>query len=308
MTKSIDWRPEPLPGPTSVSANAMSVDVEEYFHVSAFEQYITRNQWARIPSRVEASVDRILALFEQAGVKATFFTLGWVAERHPDLIRRIVSAGHELASHGQNHVRVIHQDRRTFAEDIRRAKATLEDISGQAVRGYRAASFSIGADNLWALDELAEAGYGYSSSIYPGVHDAYGMPEAPRFVFRPGSSRLIEIPVTTVELAGRRLPCAGGGFFRLYPYAATRAALRRVNRRDGRPAIFYFHPWEIDPEQPRVTGLDAKRRFRHYLNIRRVEPRLQRLLADFRWDRVDRVFDVEGEAEAPRQAAVAGGA
>lgn len=291
---AIDWQPEAISRPTRVSANAMTVDVEEYFQVSAFEQHIAFEQWARMPSRVEASTDRILAMFELAGVSATFFTLGWVAERHPALIRRIVDAGHELASHGQNHVRVINQDRDTFGADIRQAKAVLEDTGGQAVKGYRAPSFSIGATNLWALDELAAAGYRYSSSIYPGTHDAYGMPGAPRFPFRPGpGSRLIEIPVTTVEIGGRRLPCAGGGFFRLYPYRATRAALRRVNRRDRQPTVFYFHPWEVDPEQPRVPGLDPRRRFRHYLNIHRVEPRLRRLLADFRWDRMDRVFAVE---------------
>lgn len=300
------WNPEPMPRPTRVTANAMSVDVEEYFQVSAFEQHIAFEQWTRMPSRVEASTDRILAMFELAGVRATFFTLGWVAERHPQLIRRIIERGHELASHGQNHVRVFNQDRKTFAADIRRAKAVLEDTGGQRIKGYRAASFSIGADNLWALDELAEAGYIYSSSIYPGAHDAYGMREAPRFAFRTGAPGLTEIPITTVELAGRRLPCAGGGFFRLYPYLATRAALRRVNRHDGQPAVFYFHPWEVDPGQPRVPGLDAKRRFRHYLNIGRVEPRLRRLLTDFHWDRLDRVFAIDGGADHPASAAVSG--
>lgn len=295
---AIDWHPEPMPRPARVDANAMTVDVEEYFQVSAFEQHIHFDQWARMPSRVEASTDRILAMFELADVRATFFTLGWVAERHPQLVRRIVAAGHELASHGQNHVRVINQDRETFGADIRRAKAVLEDTGGQAIKGYRAASFSIGATNLWALDELAEAGYVYSSSIYPGTHDAYGMPQAPRFAFHARANGLLEIPVTTVAVAGRRLPCAGGGFFRLYPYSATRAALRRVNRRDGQPTVFYFHPWEIDPEQPRVPGLDAKRRFRHYINIDRVEPRLRRLLSDFRWDRMDRVFPVDDTTDS----------
>ncbi len=290
---AIDWHPEPMPKPAGVNANAMTVDVEEYFQVSAFEQHIEFAQWTRMPSRVEASTDRILAMFELAGVRATFFTLGWVAERHPRLIRRIVDAGHELASHGQNHVRAINQDRKTFGADVRQAKAVLEDTGGQPIRGYRAPSFSISASNLWALDELAEAGYGYSSSIYPGTHDAYGMPEAPRFAFRHGPNGLLEIPVTTVEVGRRRLPCAGGGFFRLYPYRATRAALRRVNRHDGQPTVFYFHPWEVDPEQPRVPGLDVRRRFRHYLNIHRVEPRLRRLLSDFRWDRMDRVFPID---------------
>lgn len=290
------------PQPVSLSArdhaNAMTVDVEEYFQVSAFEQHIDFEQWARMPARVEASTDRILALFELARVKATFFTLGWVAERHPTLVRRIVDAGHELASHGQNHVRVINQDRPTFAADIRRAKDVLEQTGGQEVTGYRAASFSIGRSNLWALDELAAAGYRYSSSIYPGTHDAYGMPEAPRFVFRHRPGGLLEVPVTTAEVGGRRLPCAGGGFFRLYPYALTRRLLQRVNRSDDQPVVFYFHPWEIDPDQPHVPGVNAKTRFRHYLNIARVEPRLQRLLADFAWDRMDRVFPVGNAANA----------
>jgi len=273
--------------------NAMTVDVEEYFQVSAFEQHVPFDSWSRVPSRVEASMDRILALFELAGVRATFFTVGWVAERHPAMVRRIVDGGHELASHGMNHVRVIHQDRPTFAQDIRRSKAVLEDIGGQAIRGYRAASYSIGASNIWALDELADAGFSYSSSIYPGSHDAYGMPEASRFAFRAAGGRLLEIPVTTASVGGRRLPCAGGGFFRLYPYAMTRRLLRRVNQHDGESALFYFHPWEIDPAQPRVPNLSAKTRFRHYVNIHRVEARLQRLLRDFNWDRMDRVFDID---------------
>ncbi|WP_423823456.1 XrtA system polysaccharide deacetylase [Salinisphaera sp. SPP-AMP-43] len=295
---SKDWQPQAVPPPARVTANAMSVDVEEYFQVSAFEQHVSFEQWARMPSRVEASTDRILAMFELADIRATFFTLGWIAERHPRLIQRIADAGHEIASHGQNHVRAINQDRNTFGADIRQAKNVLEQISGQEVKGYRAASFSIGASNLWALDELAEAGYRYSSSIYPGTHDAYGMPEAPRFAFHHRPEGLLEIPVTTVELGGRRLPCAGGGFFRLYPYAATKAALKRVNARDSQPALFYFHPWEVDPDQPRVPGLDARRRFRHYLNIARVEPRLHRLLSDFSWDRMDRVFSVDDQ-QAP---------
>ena len=280
--------------------NAMSVDVEEYFQVSAFESHVPFERWETIPGRVEAAMDRILAMFELAGVRATFFTLGWIAERHPGMLRRVVDAGHEIASHGMHHVRVINQDRATFAADIRRAKGVLEDVTGQRVRGYRAPSYSIGRTNLWALDELAEAGHVYSSSIFPGAHDAYGMAEAPRFAFRVQDSGILEIPVTTVEAGGKRFPCAGGGFFRLYPYALTRAALRRVNRRDGRAALFYFHPWELDPAQPRVPGVSLKTRFRHYLNLHRVEPRLARLLADFRWDRMDRVFPVEGAASTHR--------
>ncbi len=271
--------------------NAMSVDVEDYFQVSAFEPYVHREDWERIPARVEANLDRILALFDQAGIRATFFTLGWIAERHPGMVRRILEQGHELASHGWSHVRVTQQDRAAFRADVTRTKALLEDLSGTPVLGYRAASYSIGAANLWALEELAAAGYRYSSSIFPIRHDLYGMPEAPRFPFHPDNARgLLEIPMTTFILGTRRLPCAGGGWFRLLPYAVTRWAIRRVNRRDARPAVFYFHPWEIDPDQPRQPGLDARTRFRHYLNLRRTEDRLRRLLADFAWAPLRDVF------------------
>jgi len=272
------------------SVNAMSVDVEEYFQVSAFENHVAFDRWSHMPSRVEASVDRILALFELAGVQATFFTVGWIAQRHPEMVRRIAAGGHEIASHGMNHVRVINQDRPTFAADIRQAKDVLEQTVGTAVTGYRAATFSIGRDNMWALDELAAAGFSYSSSIYPGPHDSYGMPEAPRFAFRCSANGILEIPMTTADVGGRRWPCAGGGFFRLYPYALTRALLRKVNTTDQRPVLFYLHPWEVDPDQPRVPGLSRRTQFRHYLNIDRVEPRMRRLLNDFRWDRMDRVF------------------
>lgn len=275
------------PGPV----NAMTVDVEDYFQVSAFESHIRRDDWERLPCRVEANTHRVLDLFTEAGVQATFFTLGWVAERFPGLVRRVVDEGHELASHGWEHVRVIHQTPEQFRADVRRTKALLEDLGGHKVRGYRAASYSIGERNLWALAELADAGYEYSSSIFPGRHDLYGMPAAPRFAFRPDNAPgLLEIPITTVELAGRRWPAAGGGFFRLFPYALSRTLLRRVNGYDGRPALFYFHPWEIDPEQPRQTGIGLRTRVRHYLNLERTESRLRRLLTDFAWNRMDRVF------------------
>ncbi len=271
--------------------NAMTVDVEDYFQVSAFEPHVRREHWERLPRRVGANTHRVLDLFAEAGIAATFFTLGWVAERHPALVRRIVAEGHELASHGWEHVRVIHQTPAQFRADVTRTKALLEDLGGVEVRGYRAASYSIGRDNLWALNALMDAGYAYSSSVYPVRHDLYGMPEAPRFAFRPQSApRLLEVPITTVELFGARLPGGGGGFFRLFPYALSRALLRRVNRVDGKPALFYFHPWEIDPAQPRPQGVAAKARLRHYLNLERTEARLRRLLADFAWDRMDRVF------------------
>lgn len=270
--------------------NVMTVDVEDYFQVSAFEPYIRRDSWGRLECRVEPNVDRILQLFDRHGVKATFFTLGWIAERYPQMVRRMVAQGHELASHGWSHVRVTQQDQDAFRQDIVRTKALLEDVSGQEILGYRAASYSIGADNLWALDVLRETGHLYSSSIYPIRHDLYGMPEAPRFAFRPSEGGFLEFPVTTFRIANKNLPCGGGGWFRLVPYAGMRWAIRRVNRVDGESAIFYFHPWEIDPDQPRQAGIDAKTRFRHYLNLERMESRLNRLLGDFSWGRMDEVL------------------
>lgn len=269
----------------------MTVDVEDYFQVSAFEKVIARDSWDKLPCRVERNTDRILQLFADREISATFFMLGWVAERYPSLIQRIVEAGHELASHGFSHIRVTQQNRDDFREDVFRTRKLLEDLSGTAVTGYRAASYSIGRNNLWAHEVLAETGYLYSSSIYPIHHDLYGMPEAPRFAFHPpGVPALLEIPVSTVELSGHKFPCGGGGYFRLFPYGLFRWAVRRVNRLDGQPCIFYFHPWEIDPEQPRQQGISMKTRVRHYLNLQRMEQRLLRLIGDFRWDRMDRVF------------------
>lgn len=278
-------------GAAARPVNAMSVDVEEYFQVSAFERHIDREDWSDLPSRIERSMDRILALFARHEVQATFFFLGWIAERHPELVRRVVAAGHELASHGWSHVRVVQQDRETFRQDVVRTRALLEDLGGVPVIGYRAASYSIGRNNLWALDVLHETGHRYSSSIYPIRHDLYGMPEAPRFAFRHGGDDgLLEVPVTTVTIGGRNLPCGGGGYFRLLPYSLFRWGLNRVNLRDGQSGLFYFHPWELDPEQPRQPGLGLRTRVRHYLNLGRMEGRLDRLLRDFRWDRMDRVF------------------
>jgi polysaccharide deacetylase family protein (PEP-CTERM system associated) len=270
--------------------NAMTVDVEDYFQVSAFERHIRREDWDRLECRVERNTERILALFDSRGVRATFFMLGWLAERYPQLVRRIVDGGHELASHGYSHVRVTQQQPGQFRGDVSRTKKLLEDISGVPVRGYRAASYSIGASNLWALDVLREVGYDYSSSIYPIHHDLYGWPAAPRFAFHHRETGLIEIPVTTVEFFERKFPCGGGGYFRLFPYAVSRWALRRVNRHDREPCVFYFHPWEIDADQPRQKNLGLKTRFRHYLNLGRMEQRLARLLEDFRWGRMDQVF------------------
>ncbi|QGZ43152.1 DUF3473 domain-containing protein [Pseudoduganella flava] len=269
----------------------MTIDVEDYFQVSAFAGHIARDSWAQRECRVEANVERILAILDEGGAKATFFTLGWIAERYPALVRRIVAGGHELASHGYGHLRASDQDRGQFMDDVARSKAILEDIGGRPVLGYRAPSFSIGPGNLWALDVLQEAGYRYSSSIYPIAHDHYGMPDAPRFAFHPnGAHGLLEVPITTVRLMERNLPAGGGGYFRLLPYALSRRMMRRVNQADGQPAIFYFHPWELDPGQPRVGGVGVKTRFRHYVNLARMERRIRALTRDFAWDRMDRIF------------------
>lgn len=272
--------------------NALTVDVEDYFQVSAFASKVARDQWDSMPCRVERNVDRLLALFDAHGAKATFFTLGWIAERYPRVVREIVAQGHELASHGQAHRRASDQSPADFEQDIVHAKELLEDLSGTAVRGYRAPSFSIGRGNLWAFDAIEAAGYRYSSSVYPVQHDHYGMPDAPRFPYRVRRN-LLEIPITTAKKFGRNLPAGGGGYFRLLPYQLSRWAIGQVNSVDQQPAIFYCHPWEFDPEQPRVAGISLKTRFRHYLNLDRTESRLGNLLRDFRWDRVDRVFDLE---------------
>jgi len=271
--------------------NAMTIDVEDYFQVSAFAPHISRDNWNHLPCRVERNMERILALLDQREVKATFFTLGWIAERYPHLVRNIVDNGHELASHGYSHRRASDQNAEEFRDDITRSKKLLEDLGGIPVIGYRAPSFSIGTDNLWALDQLQEAGYQYSSSIYPIRHDHYGMPDAPRFAHHPrGENGLLELPATTMALFGKNLPASGGGYFRLLPYPVSRWTLRRVNRLDGQPCIFYFHPWEIDPEQPRPQGITLKTRFRHYVNLAHTENRISRLLQDFKWGRMDQVF------------------
>jgi polysaccharide deacetylase family protein (PEP-CTERM system associated) len=269
----------------------MTVDVEDYFQVSAFEKHIQRGDWDHLACRVEDNTRRILGLFDENNVKATFFTLGWIAERYPSLVRTIVDNGHELASHGYSHVRVVNQRPEEFRADVIQTKKILEDISGRKILGYRAASYSIGVKTLWALQELQDTGHQYSSSIYPIKHDLYGMPEAPRFAFYPhGENGLVEIPITTLSLFERRFPCGGGGYFRLLPYSVSRWAMKRVNNTERQPCIFYFHPWEIDPEQPRQENLPLKTRFRHYLNLRQMENRLRSLLTDFRWGRMDQIF------------------
>ena len=275
--------------------NAMTVDVEDYFQVGAFENDINRSDWGNLECRVERNMDIILKMFDDHGVKATFFTLGWIAERYPHIVRRIVEGGHELASHGMSHMRVSDQNKSEFRNDVVTSKKLLEDIGGIEVKGYRAPSFSIGEDNIWALDVLHAAGYKYSSSIYPIQHDHYGMPSAPRFAFSPVEEQgFLEMPVTTVEILGRKIPCGGGGYFRLLPYFISRSAMRRVNKKDRQSCIFYFHPWEIDPEQPRQEQAGLKSKFRHYTNLGVMEEKIRRVLADFDWGRMDDIF-LEGQ-------------
>lgn len=280
--------------------NGLSVDVEDWFQVGAFENVIERGDWDGLALRVEDNVARILDLFAEAEVKATFFTLGWVAQRNGPLMRRIVEAGHELASHGYDHARVFTFDRKAFAEDILRARQTIEDAGGVAVAGYRAPSFSIDQRTPWAYMELAEQGYAYSSSVAPIAHDHYGWREAPRFAFRPLAwSDLVEIPVTTAMLGGKRVAAGGGGFFRVLPYGFSRWAIRQVNRREARPAVFYFHPWEIDPGQPRVAGATIKSKLRHYTNLDRMAPKLRELVHEFAWGRMDLIAYREAARATP---------
>ena len=274
--------------------NGLSVDVEDWFQVGAFETVIDRSDWDGLDCRVERNCAEILALFDAAGVKGTFFTLGWVAQRYPAMMRAIAGSGHEIASHGWDHERVFVLGRHAFAQDILRARKVLEDTTGQAVTGYRAPSFSIDARTPWAHEVLAEQGYAYSSSVAPIVHDHYGWREAPRFAFRPiAGADFIEIPVTTAEVAGRRMAAGGGGFFRLLPYAVSRWAIRQVNLRDRRPAVFYFHPWEIDPDQPRPASAPLKSRLRHYTNLDVMAGKLDRVIREFRWGRMDEVAAIE---------------
>ena len=268
--------------------NGLSVDVEDWFQVGAFEGVIDRDSWDGLSGRVERNCDAILEMFDEADVKATFFTLGWVAQRQPALLRRIAEAGHELASHGWDHARVHTMDRASFAADLDKSRKAIEDAAGVEVTGYRAPSFSIDQRTPWAYMALAEQGFTYSSSVAPITHDHYGWREAPRFAFRPLPwSDLLEIPVTTAEFAGRRLAAGGGGFFRVLPYAFSRWAIRQVNNRDGRPAVFYFHPWEIDPQQPRVTAASLRSKLRHYTNLAVMADKLRQLVMEFEWGRMD---------------------
>jgi polysaccharide deacetylase family protein (PEP-CTERM system associated) len=268
-------------------AHAFTVDVEDFFHVQAFADVIPRSTWDDLPRRVERNTEKLLELCARAGVAGTFFTLGWVAERHPALVRRIVAAGHELASHGHGHQRVFELSPAAFHADVARAKALLEDAGGVAVAGYRAPTFSLGPRTPWAAAILADTGHRYSSSVYPVKHDLYGAPDASRVPYRHGGTGLWEFPMSTLRVGSKNLPCSGGGYFRLLPYPLYRFLLRRC----APPALFYTHPWEIDPGQPRVAGASLLSRFRHYNNLAKTFARLERLLADFAWDRMDRVYE-----------------
>jgi polysaccharide deacetylase family protein (PEP-CTERM system associated) len=270
--------------------NALTCDVEDWFQVSAFEHLVTKESWGERECRIPRNVDRVLALYDQAGVRGTFFTLGWVATHHPEVVRRIAAAGHEVASHGMQHRRVWDQSPEEFRTDITRAKALLEDVSGQEVCGYRAASWSLNEQTPWAHVIMAEAGYKYSSSVYPIAHDHYGLPDAPTRPFYVRSTGMLEIPASTARFFGRNIPASGGGYFRLLPFAVSRHLMKHIRRVQDVPVVFYFHPGELDPGQPRISGIHVKTRFRHYLNLERFENRLIRLLRELPWGRMDEIY------------------
>lgn len=288
--------PSAIPVPTS--AHAMTIDVEDYFQVEAFASAIDRRDWEHLPRRVARNTQRLLDILAEADVQATFFMLGWVAERHPELVRRIIGEGHELASHGTEHMRADRQDAEAFRIDIRASKHLLEDIGGVPVLGYRAPTFSVGRNSAWAHAILGEEGYRYSSSVYPRRHDLYGTPGAPHTAFAPLPG-MIEVPLSTVRLLGIDVPASGGGYFRLFPYKLSEWLVGRAARANQAPAIFYLHPWEIDPDQPRQHQAPVLSRFRHYLNLGRTEARLRRLLRDFAWTRMDRLFLSEASGPFP---------
>lgn len=279
------WTP-----PAAEPVNALTCDVEDWFQVSAFEHLVPKESWGERECRIPRNVDRVLELYDEAGVRGTFFTLGWVAEQFPEVVRRIAAAGHEVASHGMRHVRVRDQAAEEFRLDIVRAKQLLEDVGGQLVRGYRAASWSLDERTPWAHRIMAEAGYEYSSSVYPIAHDHYGLPDAPTWPFYVKTAGILEVPASTARLFGHNLPASGGGYFRLLPFAVSRGLMGRITRNTKLPTVFYFHPWELDAEQPRMSGISLKTRFRHYLNLRRFEPRLARLLRELKWGRMDEIY------------------
>jgi polysaccharide deacetylase family protein (PEP-CTERM system associated) len=275
---------------TEPIVNAMSIDVEDYFHVSVFDGIVPRSEWAKMESRVTRNTERLLDIFREHGVRSTFFVLGWVAERHPALVRAIADAGHEIASHGYAHRLIYDQTLTAFRDDVRRAKALLEEACGRHVIGYRAPSYSITPRSLWALDVLLEEGYQYDSSIFPIRHDRYGIPVSGRrpYIIQRDRGGLVEVPGSTTQVGPLNLPVAGGGYFRILPYWWTRWGIARVNRLERRPAIFYLHPWEIDPDQPRLKA-GRLSRFRHYRNLDATEARLRQLVTDFKFDALDRL-------------------
>lgn len=272
----------PEGNPRERIVNAMTIDVEDYFHVSAFDGVVPRSRWDTLESRVCANTERVLDILDDAGVTATFFVLGWVGDRHPGLVRQIAARGHEIASHGYAHRLVYDQSPVAFRQDVRKAKRLLEDVSGVRVNGFRAPSYSITPRSLWALDVLIEEGHRYDASIFPIRHDRYGIPVSAPHVYRieRDAGSLIEVPASTLRLGTNNLPVGGGGYFRILPYAWTRWGIARINEVDRRPAVFYLHPWELDPSQPRLSaGLLST--FRHYTNLSSTEERLRRLLDDF---------------------------
>ena len=295
--------------PESRAAGVFSVDVEEHFQVAALACRVAKGDWGEHPSRVEANTDRCLDLLAEASARGTFFILGWVGRRYPGLVRRIAAAGHEVASHGMEHDRLEALGPRRFAADISDTRRLLEDLSGEAVAGYRAPSFSLCPTMGWAYRALVDAGYRYSSSVYPVRHDHYGAPDAPRLPYRPlPDAEFLEFPMSTARVGGHNLPASGGGYFRFLPYPVSRMLLRRARGEPGQAGIFYMHPWELDPEQPRVDGLPFRSRFRHYVNLGRTQSRVRALLRDFAWERMDRVFaqELARPSAVPCGAGVAG--
>ncbi len=269
--------------------NALTIDVEEYFQVEAFARVIAKKDWDKFVSRVIQNTEKILNLLEFFQIKATFFCLGWVAERYPELIKAIAQKGHEIASHGFSHTPIFRLTPQEFRKEVRKSKRLLEDLSDREVKGFRAPTYSVTKNTLWALKILAEEGYTYDSSIFPIRHDLYGLPEAPRFPFKIKSLGLIEFPITTARFLGIKWPAAGGGYFRLFPYPLTKYLLKRINRKEKMPFIFYVHPWEFDPAQPRIKA-PLKSRFRHYLNLKKTEKRFKKLLFDFKFAPVEEVL------------------
>jgi polysaccharide deacetylase family protein (PEP-CTERM system associated) len=277
--------------------NVLTIDVEDYYHVSAFERHIKPDDWINYQARVGDNTRTLLDILDERQVRATFFILGWIAQREPGLVKDIHARGHEIASHGYWHKRVTTQVREAFADDLRRSKSLLEDLIGEAVHGYRAPSYSIAQNSLWAFDELLEAGFTYDSSVFPVRHDFYGIPDWPRFPFRivktddgqwspaPISSQylpgLLEIPITTLRIFNKNIPISGGGYFRFFPFCVTKWGLKRLNEQEERPFVFYLHPWEIDPTQPRIHNIPLKSKCRHYLNLDKTKTRFERLISCF---------------------------